>query len=218
LPDTYQPEDAPPQFQELVRRLGPPVGIEEARSRWSALVAAATTGTITLITRQGPGYPQWTALVPLAEVHDPLADCPVHTLLTARKTLGDLIDTAANAWGHGRAQLITKRGALVAALIPAAALAGRGEPVSVEQLLYKGGTVTLTYYPGVDGATNEDGDVVVDPEPDGFEAVATDIDGNRIGTGCGNTVADALRITRREPWGEDSAEPAPYPYSDEPPF
>ncbi|MEV3999111.1 hypothetical protein ACFYPK_27870 [Streptomyces halstedii] len=224
MPKLYDIHEAPPLYQGLVRRWGPPLGIEETRKRWSELVTAAGDGTVTLIARDVPGRgPQWTALVPLTEVADPATDCPVWPLLAARKKLGQLVDDAAR-WPTGRTQLLSYRHTLVAALVPAATLVDRhGERIDVEELLRDGGTVTLSFYPGVDGRVGADGDVVTEPEHEAFVVTAVTYDGTEVGSGGGPTIAEAMiRLTRHQPW-PDANGPSPDPwgpggYSDEPPF
>ena len=123
MPKQY--DDIPPLYQDLARQWGPPIGIEETRKRWSEVVTAAGNGTITLIACDAPGRgPRWAALVPLAEVAAPAADCPVWPLRAARKDIGQLVDDAVR-WPGGRTQLLSNRRTLVAALVPAAALADR---------------------------------------------------------------------------------------------
>ncbi|MFD7663465.1 hypothetical protein [Streptomyces sp. NPDC059788] len=225
MPEPYDIHDAPPLYQELVHRWGPPLGIEETRKRWSELVGAARNGTVTLIARFADGRPQWTALVPLAEVAEPAADCPVWPLLAARKKLGQLVDDAAR-WPTGRTQLLSNRHTLVAALVPAAALVDRhGERIDVEELLRDGGTVTLRFDPGVRGRVDEDGDVVTEPQDEAFIVTAASYDGTEVGSGVGPTIAEAMiRLTRHQPWPDGTEQTAsgdPWAvggYSDEPPF
>jgi hypothetical protein len=138
VPKQY--DDIPTLYQDLARQWGPPIGIEETRKRWSKVVTAAGNGTITLIARDAPGRgplwaaliacdapgrgPRWAALVPLAEVAAPAEACPVWPLRAARKDIGQLVDDAVR-WPGGRTQLLSNRRTLVAALVPAAALADR---------------------------------------------------------------------------------------------
>ncbi|WP_103529058.1 hypothetical protein [Streptomyces sp. SM12] len=211
----YDIHEAPPLYQGLVRRWGPPLGIEETRKRWSELVTAAGDGTVTLIARHVPGWgPQWTALVPVTEVADPATACPVWPLLAARKQLGHLVDDAAR-WPTGRTQLLSNRRTLVAALVPAYTLVDRhGERIDVEDLVRGGGTVTLSFHPGVSGRVDEDGDVVTEPEDEAFVATAMTYDGTEVGSGGGPTIGEAMiRLTRYESGPDPSAG-----YSDEPPF
>lgn len=213
MPQPYEITDAPPMYQDLVHRWGPPLGIEEARTRWSELVHAAADGNITLIVRDVPGYAQWTALVPLSEVAEPPANCPVWPLLSARKKLGELVDHAAR-WPSGRTQLLSNRHTLVAALIPASALVDRhGQRIDVEELLRDGGTVTLNFFPGESGSMGEDGEVAVDPEDEAFIVTASDRTGASIGRGEGPTIAEAMiRLAGFESLVAEGV------YSQEPPF
>ncbi|MEU4090179.1 hypothetical protein [Streptomyces aureus] len=214
MPKPYDVHDAPPTYQSLVQQWGPPLGIEEARKRWSELVTAAGKGTITLIARTVPGQgQQWTALVPLSAVADPVGDCPVWPLLAARKRLGQLVDDAA-WWPMGRTQLLSRRHTLVAALVPAAPLADRdGERIDIEELLRDGGTVTLGFYAGAHAIIDSEGEVIEPPEDEGFIVTATTHDGTDLGVGNGPTIAEALiRLARRpRTWAVGA-------YSTEPPF
>ncbi len=209
---TWDPS-VPPVYQDLVVRWGGPVGVEEARNRWAELVGAAEAGTVTLVARERSG-PGWAALVPLSEVIEPRGRCPVWPLSEARPKLGDLVSAAAD-FLRPVPQLLARHRRPVAALIAAALLDGRpdaGERLDVETLLTGGGTVTLAYDPGISGATNEDGDVTQEPWPELFTATARDHTDTQIGSGSGDSVAEALLRLQRTP------APDPADYASEPPF
>jgi len=209
---TWDPS-MPPVYQDLVMRWGTPVGVEEARNRWGELVAAAEAGTVTLIARERSG-PGWAALVPLSEVAGSLDRCPVWPLSAARPKLGDLVSAAAD-FLRPVPQVLARHRHPAAALIAAVVLDGRpdaGERLDVETLLTGGGTVILAYEPGISGATNQAGDVTQEPWPALFTATACDHTDTQIGSGSGDSIAEALLRLHRTP----AADPATYP--SEPPF
>lgn len=84
-----------------------------------------------------------------------------------------------------------------------------GERIEVDTLLRQGGTITLHFNPGHDGATDEDGDMVQEPIPAGYIAIARE-DGREVGHGEGDSVAEALLRLWRTPARLYSAEP-PFP-------
>ncbi|MEV1175237.1 hypothetical protein, partial [Nonomuraea sp. NPDC049784] len=84
-----------PPYDELVARHGAPLGVEDARARWGALVSGARSGATTLITRERW---EWAALVPLSEVSGMLSGLPVLSLSTARGKLGDLVRQVAQPY------------------------------------------------------------------------------------------------------------------------
>ena len=208
----------PPTYQDLVQLWGPALGLEETRTQWSTLVAAAEAGKVTLIARENAGHgPQWAALVPLSEVSERIDQCPVWPLGSCRAKLGVLFD-AASAWPYGPPQVIARHRIPCAALIPAVVLAHRhrsGERLNAEKVLQEGGSIILAFAPGEDGQMNEDGDVSVDPEPSGFVATAHDHTGQSIGHGWGETMAESLMTLGRPlPWAPSDHDG----WSDEPPF
>jgi hypothetical protein len=212
----------PHVYQGLVEFVGPAIGVEEARARWGDLVAAAESGTVTLIARDPGGRTwDWVALVPLSEVAEPLAQCPVWTLTDARRKLGGVIAAAAAFSGPvaGSPQILARHRTPVAAVIAAIALVDRpvaADRLTIETVLHAGGAVTLTHFPGVSGATDEDGNVIQEPEEAAYLATATAHDGAHLGSSEGPTVAEALlRLHHRN----SSATPWPDSwYSNEPPF
>ncbi|MFI9311247.1 hypothetical protein [Streptomyces triculaminicus] len=203
----------PPRYKELVERWGPAVGVEEARSRWGKLVAAAEGGTITLITMdttQSLGYPTWAAIAPLDKVADP-GRCPVWPLTSARPKLADVIADATH-FPDGQPQILTRHRSPVVAVVAALTLVDLppdGERIEVDAFLRQGGTITLAFDAGQDGATDEEGDLLQEPIPARYLATAKEPDGREVGQGEGGSVAEALlRLWR----------PPAHLYSTEPPF
>ncbi|MFJ4674185.1 type II toxin-antitoxin system prevent-host-death family antitoxin [Kitasatospora purpeofusca] len=199
----------PTRYAELVAELGPPLGVEAARTRWGTLVAAAEKGTATLVVLEsGPeAGSRWAAIAPLSKVAD-VARCPVWPLATARAQLGGLV-AAATDWQDGTPQVLTRHRRPVAAVIPATTLVGlppEGERIDVDRLLQDGGTITLSYDPGCEGFTFEDGSFN-EPEPARYIATATDPDGSPAGIGEGDTAAEAVLRLWRTPNRLYSAEP-----------
>lgn len=176
--------DVPPRYRALVARLGRAVPVEEARSqRWADLVRAAEAGVVTLITRERW---EWAALVPLAEVAEPVAGLPMWSLSQARTKLGHLV-RAATA-GDGTAQVLIRghRRLPVAALISAEVLADRPAPadrLDAERLLRDGARLEIAYRPGRDGTMSEAGGVLDEPIPALFTVIAYGPDGAELATG-----------------------------------
>jgi len=173
MPDTPYTEPATP-YTELVARLGPPLGVEEARAQWGRLVRAAQEGATTPITRERW---EWAALIPLSEVSGPLTGLPALPLSTVRRKLGDLVRQAAQPYESGPV-LLTRHRTPVAALVGARHLADRPR-LTPEDLLRDGHTILLTHLPGP-----------------AYSAVARDPDGSPIATGQGDSVNEALRRLR----------------------
>jgi prevent-host-death family protein len=203
----------PPRYAELVKQWGPPVGVEEARTRWGQIVAAAETGTVTLVTAEtaaGPAVRAWAAVVPVGEVADP-GRHPVWTLSEARPKLGDVV-ARATALTDAAPQILTRHRRPVAAVVAAVTLVdlpAAGDRIAFDELLHDGGTVTLAFDPGQEGAMDAEGGVLQDPADPCYTATARDAAGDEIGWGSGDTVADVLLRLWRPP--------ADY-YSEEPPF
>ncbi|MFJ6889857.1 hypothetical protein ACIQRC_34125 [Streptomyces californicus] len=207
------PAPVPPRYEELVEEWGPAVGIEDARTRWGALVAAAESGTVTLIamdTTASLGYPTWAALAPLDKVADP-GRCPVWPLTAARPKLADVV-AAATRFPGGVPQILTRHRRPVVALVAALTLVDLppdGERIDVDAFLREGGTITLEFDPGQDGAADEEGGVLQEPIPERYVARAEAAEGGEVGQGEGDSVAEALlRLWR----------PPAHLYSDEPPY
>lgn len=221
---TNDAQSVPPAYQALVEVWGPAIGVEEARTRWSELVALAEAGTVTLIARDPAGSFDWTALVPLTEVAEPPEQCPVWALSEARPKLGEVVAGAApfGARVSGSPQILSRHRRPVAAVIAAIVLANRPNAVdritrlTIEELLEEGGTVELSHYPGFGGSMDEHGDVVQEPEEPVFVATAKDHAGTVIGEGSGDTIAEALLRLHRT-GTPDFAVPASW-YSAEPPL
>ncbi|GAB2717630.1 hypothetical protein [Kitasatospora kifunensis] len=210
---TTVPENhpVPPDLQELAAALGAPLGVEEARTRFADLVAAAETGTAALIVRGSA----WVALVPLAELTRSPAACPVWTLTEARGRLGDLVAAAGRPLAEVP-QILTRHRRPVAALVPALALLDRpraADRLDVEELLRSGGTITLSYDDGAPRGVQPDGTPMHDPQPPAFTALAAGPDGAAVGAGEGRSVGEALLRVHR--FGTRSTLQQ---YSDEPPF
>ncbi|MGW1037563.1 hypothetical protein [Streptomyces antibioticus] len=210
---TGVPARVPPRYKELVEQWGAAVGVEDARTRWGKLVAAAEDGTVTLIamdTTASLGYPTWAALAPLDKVADP-GRCPVWPLTSARPRLADVV-LAATRFPDGAPQILTRHRRPVVALVAALTLVDLppdGERIDVDAHLRSGGTITLEYDYGHPGSTYEDGEVDQEPIPERYIARAKEPDGGEIGQGEGDSVAEALlRLWR----------PPAHLYSDEPPF
>ncbi|MFI6922803.1 type II toxin-antitoxin system prevent-host-death family antitoxin [Nonomuraea spiralis] len=166
-------------YSELEARLGVPIGVEEARSSWGALVGAAGEGQVTLITRERW---EWAALVPLSKVPGLLSGLPVVSLSTAKAKLGELVRQVAAPYDDTPV-LLARHRTPVAALIAATRLLGPG-PVEqaapaadVEALLHRGCTVTLSLHSTGSGVI----------------AVARDRDGGEVAVGTGDGVEEALR-------------------------
>ncbi|MFD8335614.1 hypothetical protein ACFV42_23585 [Streptomyces solisilvae] len=214
LPPAGVPARVPPRYKELVEQWGPPVGVEEARTRrWGQLVAAAEDGTVTLIamdTTASLGYPTWAALAPLDKVADP-GRCPVWPLSSAKPKLADVV-LAATHFPDGAPQILTRHRRPVVALVAALTLVDLppdGERIDVDAFLREGGTITLEYDYGHPGSTTPDGDLDQEPIPERYIAFAKEADGSEIGEGEGDSVAEALlRLWR----------PPAQLYSNEPPF
>ncbi|MGW9439632.1 hypothetical protein [Streptomyces sp. NPDC055607] len=207
------PGQVPPRYRELVEQWGAAVGVEDARTRWGKLVAAAEGGTVILIamdTTASLGYPTWAALAPLDKVADP-GRCPVWPLTSARPKLADVV-LAATRFPGGVPQILTRHRRPVVALVAALTLVDLppdGERIDVDAHLRSGGTITLEYDHGHPGSTYEDGEVAQEPIPERYIAYAREANGSEIGQGEGDSVAEALlRLWR----------PPAHLYSDEPPF
>ncbi|MFI6179451.1 hypothetical protein ACIA8R_28200 [Nonomuraea sp. NPDC051191] len=168
-------------YSELEERLGVPIGVEEARSRWGALVSAAGEGQVTLITRERW---EWAALVPLSKVSGVLAGLPVVSLSTGKAKLGDLVRQVAEPYDDSPV-LLARHRTPVAALIAATRLLSPRVGVQVarpgaggaDALLREGCTVTLSCHPTGSGVI----------------AVARDRDGGEVAVGTGDTLEQALR-------------------------
>jgi antitoxin (DNA-binding transcriptional repressor) of toxin-antitoxin stability system len=207
------PARVPPRYKELVEQWGPAVGVEDARTRWGKLVAAAESGTVTLIamdTTASLGYPTWAALAPLDKVADP-GRCPVWPLTSARPKLSDVV-LAATRFPDGAPQILTRHRRPVVALVAALTLVDLppdGERIDVDRFLREGGAITLEHDYGHPGSTTPDGDVDQEPIPERYIAHAKEPDGTEVGQGEGDSVAEALlRLWR----------PPAHMYSSEPPF
>ncbi|GAA2403228.1 type II toxin-antitoxin system Phd/YefM family antitoxin [Nonomuraea africana] len=165
-----------PSYDELVVRLGAPVAVEDARSRWGSLVKAARNGDTTLITRERW---EWAALVPLSRVRGMLTGLSMVPVSTARSKLGDLVRQVADPY-YDEPVLLARHRAPVAALIAARSLlASPASPLRPEAdaLLSGGHSITLTRDPV--------GELVI--------AIARDQDGDEIAAGAGRDAAEALR-------------------------
>ncbi|UZI34006.1 hypothetical protein [Streptomyces sp. VB1] len=217
MTNPVQPADGaarvPPRYKELVEQWGAAIGVEEARNRWGQLVTASEGGAITLVamdTAANPGYPTWAAIAPLDKVADP-GRCPVWPLTSARPKLADVIADATR-FPDGTPQILTRHRRPVAAVVAALTLVDLppdGERIAVDAFLREGGTITLEFDPGQDGATDEEGEMLQEPIPERYVARAKEADGSEIGQGEGDSVAEALlRLWR----------PPAHLYSDEPPF
>ncbi|MER6723389.1 hypothetical protein [Streptomyces halstedii] len=213
IPPAGVPARVPPRYKELVEQWGAAIGVEEARNRWGQLVAAAEDGAITLVamdTTASLGYPTWAAIAPLDKVADP-GRCPVWALTSARPKLADVFADATR-FPDGAPQILTRHRRPVAAVVAALTLVDLppdGERIAVDAFLREGGTITLGFDPGQDGATDDEGEVIQEPIPEGYFAVAKEPDGREVGRGEGDSVAEALlRLWR----------PPAHLYSDEPPF
>ncbi|NBE94772.1 type II toxin-antitoxin system prevent-host-death family antitoxin [Nonomuraea sp. KC401] len=131
-----------PAYDELVARLGVPLGVEDARARWGSLVREARSGTTTLITRERW---EWAALVPLSAVPGVLSGLPLVPLSTARAKLGDLVRQVAHPYEH-EPVLLSRHRRPVAALVAAAGLTDGSAPRTLptaDVMLLGGGTIVL---------------------------------------------------------------------------
>ncbi|MFH8439348.1 hypothetical protein ACH4A3_29505 [Streptomyces sp. NPDC018007] len=211
----------PPRYRELVKQWGAAIGVEEARTRWGQLVAAAESGTVTLIamdTAASLGYPTWAALAPLDAVADP-ARCPVWPLAAARPKLAEVV-LAATRFPDGVPQILTRHRRPVVALVAALTLVDLppgGERIDVDAHLHAGGTITLEYDRGHPGSTAEDGGVGQEPISERYIARAKEAGGGEIGQGEGDSVAEALLRLWRPPAHLYSDEPPLDPWASRPP-
>jgi antitoxin (DNA-binding transcriptional repressor) of toxin-antitoxin stability system len=207
------PVRVPPRYKELVEQWGPAVGVEDARTRWGQLVAAAENGTVTLIavdTLASLGYPTWAAIAPLDKVADP-GRCPVWPLTSARPKLADVIADATR-FPDGVPQILTRHRRPVVAVVAAVTLVDLppdGERIEIDTFLREGGTITLEFDPGQEGATGEEGDLLQEPVPARYIAHGKEPDGSEVAQGEGDSVAEALLRMWRPP---------AHVYSTEPPF
>jgi antitoxin (DNA-binding transcriptional repressor) of toxin-antitoxin stability system len=199
----------PAALNRAVERWGRPHGVEEVRKKWSKLVDEAAAGIPTLITCERSGW-SWAVLVPLAELYEPQAGLPAHPVSGARPKLAKLVSAAQS----GTPQVLFRRYTAVAALMTADRVitVAPGDRLDVDELLRAGASITLTYDPGVQGAQSEDGEVDTYPEPAYVMATAVDPAGGEIGSGVGDTAAQALALLHRP------ATEAPIEYAAEPPF
>ncbi|MFI7128129.1 hypothetical protein ACIBQ1_20690 [Nonomuraea sp. NPDC050153] len=168
-----------PSYAELQARLGTPLGVEEARARWSALVKAARDGETVLITRERW---EWAALVPLSKVPGILSGLQLVPLSTARGKLGDLVRQVAQPYDESPV-LLGRHRTPVAALIAARSLVDRPATPSrtgAEAMLVDGHAITLTC----------DLDAPAGPV---FSAVAVDRNGGVVAAGSGADLREALR-------------------------
>ena len=84
--------------------------------------------------------------------------------------------------------------------------------IVAQNLLLDGATITLSYYPGVSGRIDENGQIAEEPEPGSYVAMAHDNTGTLLAQGDGNDIPDALsRLKQPITIREDA------PFS-EPPF
>jgi prevent-host-death family protein len=175
-------------YEHLVTRWGPAVGVESARGRWSAIVQAATAGTVGLITRERW---EWAAVVPLSEIATPLVpDVRSWTLTEARSQLGALVREVHT---EDAVILLTRHRRPIAALIGARRLAGRpdmADRLLAQDLLQQGLHIVLGYHPGEPCCNDPDNpDPGVDPA---YLATALTDDGTQVATGAGPTLTEAL--------------------------
>ena len=203
----------PHELGLAAERWGAPVGVYDARRRWSELVGLAEAGTATLIAVQRrPSWTSWAVLAPLGELYEPQWSLTVHAVSDARPILATLVRDAK----AGRPQLLHRHGTAVAAVMSADRVV-RAEPgarLDVDALLRAGATITLTYDPGVEGICTPDGDVDQAPEEATVTATAVDASGGHLGAGVGFTAHEALALLHRHP----AETPITYSLDDEPPF
>jgi antitoxin (DNA-binding transcriptional repressor) of toxin-antitoxin stability system len=175
-----------PTYDELVARLGVPVSVEDARSRWASLVDAARNSTTTMITRERW---EWAALVPLSRVSGVLSGLSMVPLSTARTKLGDLVRQVADPY-YNEPVLLGRHRKPVAGLVSAQELLERDAPPAhpdADALLAGGHTITLSR----------------DPVRQLVVAVARDQNGAEISAGAGRSAAEALRfLAKPPPWGQ----------------
>ncbi|MEK8175033.1 hypothetical protein NKH77_56020 [Streptomyces sp. M19] len=112
----------------------------------------------------------------------------------------------------GQPQVLTRHRRPVVAVVAALTLVDLppdGERIDTDAFLREGGTITLEYDHGQDGATDEEGGLLQEPIPARYLAHAREPDGREVGQGDGDSVAEALlRLWR----------PPAHLYSTEPPF
>ncbi|WP_431929856.1 hypothetical protein [Nonomuraea jabiensis] len=222
----FNGDDTPPEWtsrpsirnQEAVERWGEPINVEEARGRWSELVqAAASEGTITLIALDRAG-PDWVALVPMSEVMEPVETLDAYGASEARPMLGTLVRLAGGY--PSRTQLITHFRKPAAALVAATELLERPlrkDRLDLVKLLHEGGKVVLDFWPGTPAWNDESGG---EPgEPEAYIATALDADGNKVGTGGGHSMQEALRTVtaplaacEEQPEGAQPGHVSPQPH------
>lgn len=185
-----------PVNREPLERWGEPLNVEAAREGWFPMVDRAKEGTITLIAmdRAGPG---WVAVVPLSLIVEPLEELRAWGSTEARTKLGDVVRAAGSYDPGPRPQVITWHRTPVAAVVSVGYLQYRpigDERLDLVELMHAGGRVVLDFYPGTEPINDPDG-----PEPGeeaGFVAVAYDQAGDKVGSGGGYTIAEALASVR----------------------
>ncbi|WP_329431086.1 hypothetical protein OG339_48850 (plasmid) [Streptosporangium sp. NBC_01495] len=206
------PGSVPPRYVELAERLGAPLGVEEARTQWGPVIRAAEEGRTTLITRERW---EWAALVPLAEVAEPLSAVPAWPLAQARGKLGELVRQVTGYEDPFTAVVLTRHRTPVAALLEARLLVDRPAPehrLAVDALLQAGHRIILEFEAGEGACVDSDGEMISPEIPPHYFATARDREDNEVASGTGSSVAEALLCL--------SAPPPPYdgPFCDEAPF
>lgn len=176
-------------YRDLAARYGPPLGVEEARGRFGELVTAAENGTVTLITRE-----RWemAAMVPLSQLTGAPDKLANWSLTDAKKQLGPLVRKVC-ALVYGQV-VLTRHRKPVAAVVDAALLEDRprfARLTDADELLRDGHTLTVVWADG-GGQTDGDGEVIVEPGPEGFTASVTDHTGRQVAAGFGDSVITAV--------------------------
>lgn len=180
------------KVRRAAERWGRPVGVDEARGRWSALLDEAEAGVPTLLHRSPRAL---AVLAPIAELYTPPIGLRPVFSTRARATLGDLVQAA----DAGQPQLITRRDLVFAALIPAVrnVEVAPGEQLDPDEVVRAGGRITVIYNPEIPFEADEDGNVVDGGTPATYEATACDQHGMVIGCGTGEDLDAAVRDLRR---------------------
>ncbi|MEU9831706.1 hypothetical protein AB0D67_09200 [Streptosporangium sp. NPDC048047] len=184
----------PSAYTALVNRYGAPLGVEEARTHWGALVRAAREGRTTLITRE---HWEWAALVPMSEVTGPMMGLPTWPATSARAKLGDLVRQAGRP--SGSAILLTRHRTPIAALCPADSLAPRPVPpdlLDAEALLRDGAQIVLRFGPERTGRLDDDGAAAAGPVEPVYHASVRGPAGIEVAAGSGAGINEALQSLR----------------------
>ena len=186
-------------MRRAVERWGRPIGVDEARDRWSALLDEAEAGVATLLHCAPRAL---AVLAPVAELYTPQIGLRAVFSTRARAKLGALVQAA----DAGLPQLLARRDLVFAALLPAVRdiEVAPGQLLDPDVVVRAGGRISLGYRPKQPMPANQhDGATAAK-----YWAVAYDGHGLVIGHGeSEHDLASAVRELR------SPAEEAPLPAS-----